>query len=76
MRDVRGCSGEEAASSPKRLWIRVACSALKRPALKTDSEGLRNEGMRTYFEAFALGAACTSYAGHDLATKLSQGSDR
>ena len=34
------------------------------------SEGLCIEGMRTYFEASALGAARTFYAGHDLATKL------
>ncbi len=34
------------------------------------SEGLCTEGMHTYFEAFALGAARTFDAGHDLATKL------
>ena len=34
------------------------------------SEGLSTEGMHTYFEAFALGAARTFDAGHDLATKL------
>ena len=33
------------------------------------SEGLSTGGMHTYFEAFALGAAHTFGAGHDLATK-------
>ena len=33
-------------------------------------EGLCTEGMHTYFEAFALGAARTFGVGHDLATKL------
>ena len=33
------------------------------------SEGLRDEDMHTYVEAFALGAARTFDAGHDLAIK-------
>ena len=44
-------------------------------AVAAVAEGMRLEvlcieGMHTYFEAFALGAARTFGVGHDLATKL------
>ena len=60
------------------IWDYVLCSgarskmtgAVVAVAEGMRSEGLCTEGMHTYFEALALGAAHRFGAGHDLATKL------